>query len=156
LKKYRIHLSTEERTELLQIAAKQKVGAQRKLRAQILLRTDEGSDGPAEPEAAIAESLHVTTRTIQHLREWACEVGPIAALERRPTTRVYERRLDGHGEARLIALVLSTPPAGRATWTLQLLADSLVELQIVDSVAKNTISRTLKKMNLNPTSVSTG
>lgn len=150
MKKYRIHLSPEERVELSQIASKQTVSAQRKLRAQILLRTDEGQDGPAEPEAAVGQSLHVTTRTIQHVREWACEVGPIAALERRPTTRVYERRLDGRGEAKLIALTRSNPPAGRAAWTLQLLADSLVELKIVDSVANNTVSRTLKKMNSNP------
>jgi hypothetical protein len=156
LKKYCIHLSPEERAELSQIASKQTVSAQRKLRAQILLRTDQGANGPAETEDAIAGSLSVTTRTIQHLREWACEVGPIAALERRPTTRVYERRLDGRGEARLIALTRSNPPTGRATWTLQLLADSLVELKIVDSVANNTVSRTLKKMNSNPTSASTG
>jgi len=156
LKKYCIHLSPEERTELSQIASKQKVNAQRKLRAQIFLRADQSPDGPAEIDAVIASALPVTTRTIENLREWVCEVGPIAALERRPTTRVYERRLDGRGEARLIALTRSNPPAGRAAWTLQLLADSLVELQIVDSVANNTISRTLKKMNSNPTSASTG
>jgi hypothetical protein len=156
LKKYCIHLSAEERTELTQIACKQQASAQRKLRAQILLRSDQGPDGPAEIDAVIAGALPVTTRTIESLREWVCEVGPIAALERRPTSRVYERRLDGHGEARLIALALSSPPTGRATWTLQLLADSLVELQIVDSIDDNTIQRTLKKMNSNPTSVSTG
>jgi hypothetical protein len=156
MKKYCIHLSPEERTELSHIASKQKVNAQHKLRAQIFLRADQGPDGPAEIDAAIASALPVTTRTIENLREWVCEVGPIAALERRPTTRVYERRLDGHGEARLIALALSSPPTGRATWTLQLLADSLVELGIVDSVANNTVSRTLKKMNSNPTSASTG
>lgn len=156
MKKYCIHLSSGERTELSQIASKQKVNAQHKLRAQIFLRADQGPDGPAEIDAVIASALPVTTRTIENLREWACEVGPIAALERRPTTRVYERRLDGRGEARLIALTRTNPPAGRATWTLQLLADSLVELQIVDSVANNTVSRTLKKMNSNPTSASTG
>lgn len=147
MKKYCIHLSSAERTELSQIASKQTASAQRKLRAQILLRSDQGSDGPGEIDAAIAADLPVTTRTIESLREWACEVGPIAALERRPTTRVYKRKLDGRGEAHLIALTRQNPPTGCATWTMQLLADQLIELKMVENIDDNTVWRTLKKMN---------
>jgi hypothetical protein len=156
MKKYRIKLSDDERTELTAITLKQKVNAQHKLRAQILLACDEGEYGPAQTDKAITSSLPVSLRTIEHLREWAAEVGPLGALERRPNPRVYLRKLDGRAEARLITIAKEDPPEGRAAWTMQLLANRLVELKIVDSIDDNTVHRTLKKTNLNLTSAGIG
>jgi hypothetical protein len=156
MKKYHIKLSSEERKELTALTQKQKINAQRKLRAQVLLACDESEAGPAQTDAVIAAELPVSIRTIEHLREWAMKVGPIGALERRPSTRVYLRKLDGAAEARLIVIAKETPPAGRATWTMQLLADRLVELKIVDTISDDCVHRTLKKTNLNLTSVGIG
>ena len=156
MKKYIIKLSSEERTELTAVAGKHKVAAQKKLRAQVLLACDQGEGGPSQADEAIVQTLPITRRSVQRLREWACEVGPLEALKRRPTSRVYERKLDGRAEARLIVIARETPPEGRATWTMQLLADRLVELKIVDSISDDCVHRTLKKMNLSLTSVSTG
>lgn len=146
-KKYIVKLSQDERAELSEIASKQRVDAERKLRAQIILRTDQGEHGPSEIDAVIAAAFGVHVRRIEHLRAWVCEVGPIAALERRSFTRPNERTLDGRGEAHLIALTRQEPPTGRTTWTLQLLADRLVELKIVDHIDDNTVGRVLKKTN---------
>lgn len=156
MKKYHIKLSRDERKELTALIQKHKVNAQRKLRAQILLACDESDQGPAQTDKAITASLPVSLRTIEHLREWACEVGPLGALERRPNPRVYLRKLDGRAEARLITIAKEDPPRGRAAWTMQLLADRLVELKIVDSIDDNTVHRTLKKTNLNLTSAGIG
>ena len=156
MKKYIIKLSPEERAELTALAGRQKVAAQKKLRAQILLACDQGDGGPAKTDLVITSELPVSKRTIEHVREWASEVGPIGALERRPTTRVYLRKLDGRGEARLITIAKEKPPTGHATWTMQLLADRLVELKVVDSISDDCVHRTLKKMSLSLTSVNTG
>jgi hypothetical protein len=156
MKKYHIELSDSERSELTAITLKHKVNAQHKLRAQILLACDESESGPAQTDKAIAAALPVSLRTIEHLREWASEVGPIEALQRRPNPRVYLRKLDGRAEARLITIAKEDPPEGRATWTMQLLADRLVELKIVASIDDNTVHRMLKKTNLSLTSVGIG
>jgi transposase len=156
MKKYHIKLSASERSELAAIAKKQKVNAQKKLRAQVLLACDEGEGGPSKTDLTITKELPVSLRTVEHLRERACEDGPIAALLPRPSSRVYLRKLDGRAEARLITIAKEAPPVGRATWTMQLLADRLVELKIVESIDDNTVHRTLKKTNLNLTSVGIG
>ena len=149
-KKYRIKLTTDERQELTSITLKQKVNAQKKLRAQILLACDEAEGGPAKTDAVIVAELPVSTRTVEHLRAWAVEVGAAAALSARPRNRVYERKLDGAGEARLVALACSTAPDGRANWTMQLLADELVTLAVVEDISDETVRRTLKKTSLSP------
>jgi len=156
MKKYHIKLSDAERKELSGIVQKHKVNAQHKLRAQILLACDESESGPAQTDKTITARLPVSLRTIEHLREWACEVGPISALGPRPNPRVYLRKLDGRAEARLITIAKEDPPKGRASWTMQLLADRLVELKIVDSISDDTVHRTLKKTSLSLTSVGIG
>jgi integrase len=132
------------------------VAAQKKLRAQVLLACDAGEDGPGKTDMVISRELPVSIRTIEHLRAWAAQAGPIGALARRPTSRVYLRKLDGRAEAQLIVIAKETPPEGRATWTMQLLADRLVELGVVDSISDDCVHRTLKKMSLNLTSVGIG
>lgn len=151
MKKYRVRLSTDERTELTAITRKQKVTARAKLRAQILLACDESADGAAKTDKAIVASLPVSLRTIEHLRERAVEVGPIEALKPRARVRMYERKLDGAGEARLVQLACSQAPEGRGKWTLQLLADELVALAVVDEISDETVRRTLKKTSLSLT-----
>jgi hypothetical protein len=148
MKKYHVHLTVGERSELTAITHKQTINAQKKLRAQILLACDEGEYGPAQTDKTITASLPVSKRTIEHLRERAVEVGPIEALGPRPRQRTYERKLDGAGEARLVQLACSKAPDGRDKWTLQLLADELVTLAVVDEISDETIRRTLKKTNL--------
>jgi len=156
MKKYHIILSPTERDKLTAIAQKQRVSAQKKLRAQILLASDESGDGPAKTDTTIASELPTGIRAIESLRQWAHEVGPIDALERRPTSRVYLRKLDGRGEAQLIAMTKEKPPEGHATWTMQLLADRLVELKIVDSISDDCVHRTLKKTSLSLISANIG
>jgi len=151
MKKYVIKLVSDERDGLQAIAHKQKVAAQKKVRACILLACDQGEHGPGKTDASIAAELSVSLRSVSRLREWACEAGPIGALERRPTARVYERALDGRAEARLITIAKEDPPEGRAAWTMQLLADRLVALRVVDNVSDETVRRTLKKTTLSPT-----
>jgi hypothetical protein len=151
MKKYIIKLSPEERTALTAIANKQRVDAQAKLRARVFLATDTSDDGPAKTDQVIAAEVGLTVQTIEKLRAWAMEVGPLAALKRRPSTRVFTRKLDGRGEAKLIVLAKQQPPVGHNHWTLQLLADKLVELKVVDCIDDNTVDRTLKKMSLSLT-----
>lgn len=150
-KKYRIKLTPDERAELTSITLKQKVNAQKKLRAQILLACDEADGSPAKTDAVIVSELPVSTRTVEHLRAWAAEVGAVSALVPRPRNRVYERKLDGAGEARLVQLACSKAPKGRANWTMQLLADELVTLAVVEEISDETVRRTLKKTNLSLT-----
>ena len=151
MKKHHVHLTVSERSELTTLIKKQKVNAQAKLRAQILLACDESEAGPALTDKQITASLPVSKRTIEHLRERAVEVGPIEALKPRTRIRTYERKLDGAGEARLVALACSQAPGGREKWTLQLLADELVALAVVDEISDETVRRTLKKTNLSLT-----
>jgi hypothetical protein len=129
------------------IARRQRVAAHKKLRAQALLLSDQGEHGSSLIDTAIAAQLPITVRSLEKLRAYASEVGPLEALNRRPTTRVYERKLDGRGEAELIRLACSAAPAGTAHWTMQLLANELVVLQIIDSISDETVRRTLKKTN---------
>lgn len=154
--KYTIKLSSEERQELTKISQQHKVAAQKKQRAKLLLACDRSELGPAQTDLAIATELGIHESTVQDVRAWACEVGPLGALERRPTTRVYTRKLDGAGEARLVQIACSTPPEGRGSWTMQLLADKLIELHVVDAISDDCVHRTLKKTTSNLILVGTG
>jgi hypothetical protein len=147
MKKHIIHLTPAERTDLEAIARQQRVAAAKKLRAQVLLLSDQGERGPARTDTAIADQLPISVSTLEQLRLYACEVGPLEALTRRPTTRTYERKLDGRGEAELIRLACSPAPDGAAHWTMQLLADELVVLNIAETISDETVRRTLKKTN---------
>jgi transposase len=113
--------------------------------ARVLLMADQGEAGDAEPDEAIAEAVGVSAGTVAHVRKRFAAAGLEAALHRlRPTGRQY-RKLDGAQEARLVALACSEPPDGRGRWTLKLLADKLVELEVVESIDPATVHRTLKK-----------
>jgi len=146
MKKYKVTLTTEERQQLHDLIAAGKAAAQKLAHARILLKADAAAGGPAWPDAQIAEALEVSVATVERVRQRFVEQGFEAALGRKPPGRPSrERKLDGAAEARLVALACSKPPQGRACWTMQLLADKLVELEVVDAVSDETVRRTLKK-----------
>lgn len=143
-KKYIVRLTDEERAELGGIVRKLKGGSERVKRAQILLKAD--ADGPNWTDARIAEAFGCRTRTIEKLRKRLVHQGFEAALERKPRkTPPVPKKLDGEQEARIIAMRLGPPPKGYSNWSLRLLADEVVALEIVDSISHETLRQTLKK-----------
>ena len=145
-KKYLVTLTPDERDHLTGLLSAGKRSALTLARVRILLKADQAEGGPAWPDDRIAEALDCGLRTVERVRQRFVERGLEAALGRKPQDRPSrERKLDGRAEARLIALACSEPPDGRAAWTLQLLADKLVELRVVDSVCDETVRRALKK-----------
>ena len=143
-KKYIVRLSDEERGVCLEIVKRLKGTSEKVKRAQILLRAD--ADGPGWPDAKIAEAHSCSVRTVEKLRERLVTEGFENALERKQrATPPTPAKLDGESEAKLMALRLGTPPAGFAHWTLRLLAERVVELEIVGAVSHETVRQTLKK-----------
>jgi hypothetical protein len=144
VKKYIVRLSDEERTLLRDIVKKLKGTSQKVRRANILLKAD--ADGPNWSDAKIAEALFCRTRTIENVRRRLVTEGLDAVLDRKKReTPPTPKLLDGKQEAEVIALRLGKPPAGFANWTLRLLADQVVVLEIADSISHETVRGTLKK-----------
>ena len=143
-KKFIVRLSDEERAVCQEVIKKLKGSSQKVRRAQILLKAD--ADGPGWTDSKIAEAFNCRVQTIENLRKRLVTEGFEAALERQkrqePPT---PPKLDGEGEAKLIAMRLGKPPAGYGHWTLQLLADELVALEVVDSISHETVRTVLKK-----------
>src|SRR4051812_9806078 len=145
-KKYRVTLALAEREELERLLARGKADVRKIKHAQILLKADEAESGPAWPDARIAEAFAAGITTVERVRQRFVEEGFASALSPyRAGTRIYERKLDGAQEARLIALACSAPPDGQARWTLRLLAQRMVELAYVDTLSYETVRQTLKK-----------
>jgi DNA-binding transcriptional ArsR family regulator len=144
-KKYPVILSETEREELKQLIAAGTAPARKLTHARILLKADQSPEGLGWVDEAIAEAVETSQPTVSRVRKRYFEEGLEAALNRRPPNREYRRKLDGEQEARLIALACSEPPQGQARWSLRLLADKLVELEIVEEVSYQTVRRTLKK-----------
>lgn len=142
---YRVRLSASERETLEAIIRRKQCAAHRQRHARILLKADENAPGGALGDARIAEAVAVGVATVERVRRILVEHGLARALERKDPDRVYERRLDARGEAHLVALACEDAPEGRAKWTMQLLADRLVELEIVDTIGRETVRTTLKK-----------
>ena len=141
--KFIVRLSAAERDRLLELIAKGKRSAAVRARARILLKAD--ASGAAWTDERIAEVVEVSLSTVHRTRQSFVENGLEETLERKqPTDRQY-RKLDGDQEAYLIATACSAPPAGRTRWTLRLLADKLVALEVVDSISHESVRRTLKK-----------
>jgi len=146
MKKHKVTLTDEERQQLSDLIASGKGAARKLAHARILLKADAAPGGPAWPDERIAEAVEVSRATVERVRQRFVEQGLEASLGRKPQDRPSrERKLDGRAEARLIALACSEPPEGRREWTMQLLADKLVELRVVDAVADETVRRALKK-----------
>ena len=148
MKKYKVTLTDDERQQLRDLIAAGKGAAQKLAHARILLKADAAPGGPGWTDDRIAEAVEVSTDTVARVRQRFVEDSLGAALSRKkPAKPSRERTLDGRAEARLIALACSPPPAGRKRWTMQLLADELVELEIVEVVSDETVRRALQKTN---------
>jgi transposase len=148
--KYVVMLTEAERAHLEQLIAAGTAPARKLAHARVLLKADKGPNGPGWVDAAIADAVEISQPTISRIRQQFVEAGLEAALNRRAPRRVYARKLDGEQEARLITLACSEPPAGHARWTLRLLADKLVERELVEAISHQTIHRVLKKTRSSP------
>ena len=155
--RYRVTLTEQEREELEAMTKTGKTSARQFLYARTLLLSDAGPQGTAWTVADTSEAMGVTPRTIEHLKKRFVEEGLAAALERKQREKPPREVLfDGAFEARLIALACSKTPEGRQRWTVRLLAEKAVELNLAPSVSHMTVQRILKKTNLSLTSESTG
>ena len=150
-KKYTVTLTDAERTELKRLVAAGTAPARKLTHARILLKADQSPQGAGWVDERIAEAVETSQPTVSRVRKQYVEEGLEAALNRRAPNREYHRKLDGEQEARLIAVSCGEPPKGRARWSLRLLADKLVELEIVEEVSYQTVGRILKKTNSSPT-----
>lgn len=148
-KRYRVTLREAERQELQAMVTAGKAAARKLAHARILLLADQAEGGPAKSDPEIIDALRCGRATVERVRKRFVEEGLEETLQPKPLMRVYERRLDGKAEAHLVAIACGAPPEGRSRWTLRLLGDRLVALGHVESVAHETVRRTLKKTNLN-------
>jgi transposase len=148
MKKYIVTLTADERRALSDLISAGKASALKLAHARILLKADAADGGPAWHDDRIAEALEVGVATVERVRQRFVEQGLEAALVRKKQVRPSRQRsLDGRAEAKLIALACSRPPDGRKAWTMRLLADKLVELEVVPSISDETVRRSLKKAN---------
>ncbi len=143
--KYAVVLSAAERAQLRTLVGRGAAPARRLTHARILLKADQGEGGAGWADAAIAGALEVHAATVARVRRQYVEEGLEAALDRRAPRREYPRKLDGEREARLVAVACSAPPAGQERWSLRLLADELVRLEVVDAVSHETVRRALQQ-----------
>lgn len=144
-KLYKVTLTKQEQEQLLKIIKKGKHNSQTYRNAYILLNTDEGEFSDKITNNDISKVLKVGMRTIDRVKKRFIEEGFEASLTRKPTTRTYEKKVDGDFEAHLISIACSKPPLGFAKWSLRLLADKMVELNYIESISHETVRGVLKK-----------
>ena len=143
-KHFVVRLTVEETEHLQGLVNRGREAAYRRRHAQVLLLVDEGEQGPGLIDREAAERVGFTRRTVEKIRERCVSEGLAAALERKKGG-ARQRKLDGDEEAKLVSVACSTPPSGQARWSLRLLADRLVELEIVDSISRECVRQVLKK-----------
>lgn len=148
-KRYIVELTSEERRQLKDLISTGKTAAYKQRHARILLHADSSRRGPAMTDDQIASAVGCGRATVERLRQRFVTEGFDAALDRHKAQRVWARLIDGRAEARLIALTCSQPPKGYGRWTLRLLAQRMVALEVVDHCSKDTVHRVLKKTSLN-------
>jgi hypothetical protein len=154
--KYVVRLDASERQRLQEVVDRGKGSKTLRNRALILLKADEGEHGPGWADAKIAEAFDVGVRTVERTRRLLVTEGFEAVLARKPSVNRRYRKLDGVQEAELVRLACSKPSAGRGRWTMQMLADRLVELKVVDSIGREAVRMTLQKTISSPGSASNG
>jgi transposase len=150
-KKHVVCLTEEERARLRTLIGRGTASARTQSRARILLKSNEGEGGAAWPDAAISEALEVGLSTVARARQRYVNEGLEAALTHKAPDREYRRKLDGEQEARLVALACGEPPTGREHWTLRMLAERLVALEVVETISYETVRQVLKQTNSSPT-----
>jgi transposase len=147
-KYYVVRLSDEERGRLTELLGRKVLAAKKRKRIQVLLKADTSEGGPCWSDGRIAEAFDVSKVTIEKIRKSYVFDGLDAAIERKKQCRPSRQPvLDGAKEARLVALCCGTVPSGHGRWTLRLLADKMVELEVVDSISYETVRQSLKKTN---------
>lgn len=147
-KTHRIKLTLDERGELEAVVKSSKVSFEKRRRAKVLLLCDESEYGPGWKDAQVATAENISVRQIQTLRQRCCEAGPLGTLERKQRqSPPNPLKITGEVEARITQLACSEAPQGRSRWTLQLLADKAVELEIIDSISDESVRSILKKVN---------
>jgi hypothetical protein len=151
MKKYIVELTSEERYGLKNIIKAERMAEHKRRHARVLLKADQGPQGPAWKDADIANAFDCTIKSVERLRKRLLEHGLDAAMEHGNRGAYRAKKLDGVAEAHLIATACSSAPQGRNRWTVRLLADEMVSLGIVDSCSKSTVHNTLKKTNLSLT-----
>lgn len=146
-KRYRVELSKEERANLRAIVdSKRKIARKKRMRAQVLLKVDQGEDGPCWTDSKAAEAFDVDVRTVQTIRKQLVLQGFERALERKKRLEPGRKRIfDAKGEEELLAVAQGKPPNGHARWTLRLLAGEVIRLQIVEASSHETVRKVLKK-----------
>lgn len=148
-KKYHVELTGDQRSHLLELTGRGSSSARKQTRARILLKTDEGPEGPAWSDARTAEALDCGEATAQRIRKCFAKQGLEAAISRKKPDRDYDGKVDGELEAHTVRLACSEAPKGHSRWSLRLLADRLVELEYVNSLSHETVRGVLKKTNSN-------
>lgn len=148
--RYTIKLTKDEVDELRSIIGKGSHTSLTFRTAYILLNCDEGEYSEKVTNEQISKVLKIGMRTIDRVKKKFFEEGLESVLERRPSSRIYDSKVDGDTEAKLVTLCCSKPPEGFAKWSLRLLADKMVELNYIESISHVTVRNVLKKTNLNP------
>jgi transposase len=154
--KYVVRLELDERRRLQNMVNEGRGSKSARQRARVLLKADQAEGAPSWTDERVAEFAEVGLSTVHRVRRQFVEEGLEATLQRRPSPQRQYRKLDGAGEAKLIATACSQPPEGRSRWTLHLLADKLVELKVVESVSHECVRSVLKKTNCNLIASSNG
>jgi transposase len=144
-KQHVVVLSEPERARLHTLIGRGTAPARALTHARILLKANQGEAGPGWTDRAIATALEVHHTTVARVRQQYAAAGLDAAVDRKAPEREYRRKLDGEQEAHLVALACSAPPEGRKRWTLRLLADRLVQLEVIESVSYETVRQALKQ-----------
>ena len=155
-KKHCVELTEEQRSHLLERLGRGERPAAEQTRVRVLLKVDEGPDGPAWTDDRTAEALEGASSTVAGIRQRFCERGLTGCVKRKPPDREYDRKLDGEQEAKLIQLACSEAPEGRSQWSLRLLADEMVELNVVENLSHETVRQTLRKTDSSLTGTSNG
>ena len=148
-KQYVVRLTEEERAWLLTMIGRGATPARAQTHARILLKANQGEAGPGWTDGAISTALEVDPTTVARIRKLYVTEGLEVALHRKAPDRAYRRKLDGEQEARLVAVACSEPPPGQKRWSLRLLADHLVQLEVVETVSYETVRQTLKQTGSN-------
>jgi Homeodomain-like domain len=154
--KYIVRLDENERQLLQRMVDEGRGSKSARQRARVLLKADQAEGSPAWSDDRVAEFAEVSLSTVHRVRQQLVEDGFEAVLERKPSPQRQYRKLDGVGEAKLIATACSQAPQGRSRWTLQLLADKLVELEVVENISRECVRGTLKKTNFSRIARSSG
>jgi len=148
-KRYVVELTSDERGQLKALLKQKRVAAKKRMRAQVLLKIDEGEEGPSWSHVRAAEAFDVHVNTVTSVARKLVQEGFEAAINRKKHKRPGRTNvIAGEVEETLVALATGKPPEGRARWTLRLLADRLVQLQVLESVSPETVRKALKKTGL--------